>query len=312
MPETSVSESAGVARPSRSGSRGGQKTQPVPCPDNTRPSPIPQLSPPLTKQGGGEAPKNCLQPPRHSTHPISISPPPAAHCPRAEGRTGTAPQAEGWALTSVPATPTKNKETAIPAGPTYRAGAAPPPARGVTVGGDWARRGRPDQSPSSETCLLSGVPGPASDPSHPPPPALWPHSPGFIPLPARPPSCWGAAPDPLGQADCGLYRRCRRRCCGCRSKPLVFVLSFRRPQGGGARDSPRRDPPQPQQTGKRVPPLSICLQSALWLRRLAIALLNQSSLSVPGRKTESGHRLYSSIDPKEEREGVLGARGGRR
>lgn len=63
---------------------------------------------------------------------------------------------------------------------------------------------------------------------------------------------------------------------------------------------------------KRVPPLSVCLQSALRLPRLAMALPNQSSLSVPGRKMESWHRLYSSIDPKEEREGVLDARGGRR
>lgn len=54
--------------------------------------------PPVTKWGRGDAPKNCLQLPRHCTHPISISPLPGAHCPRAEGRTGTAPQAEGWPL----------------------------------------------------------------------------------------------------------------------------------------------------------------------------------------------------------------------
>lgn len=32
-----------------------------------------------------------------------------------------------------------------------------------------------------------------------------------------------------------------------------FVLSFRRPQGGGARDSPRRDPPLSQQSWKKSP-----------------------------------------------------------
>lgn len=62
----------------------------------------------------------------------------------------------------------------------------------------------------------------------------------------------GRCAGPLAQADCGLYHRCRRRRrCGSTSKPLVFVLSCRRPQGGGARDSPRRDPPLPQQTWKK-------------------------------------------------------------
>ena len=56
-----------------------------------------------------------------------------------------------------------------------------------------------------------------------------------------------------GPADRLRVHRRHRRCCGCRSKPLVFVLSFRRPQGGGARDSPRRDPPRPQQTWKKSP-----------------------------------------------------------
>lgn len=63
-----------AARLSRSGSGGGQKIQPVPCPDNTCPCPIPQLCgdeelsiqnppqrAPCDKIGGGGAPKNCLQ-----------------------------------------------------------------------------------------------------------------------------------------------------------------------------------------------------------------------------------------------------------
>lgn len=156
-------------------------------------------------------------------------------------------------LTSVPAAPTKNKETLQSRlGPLtvleprlHRPAVSRSEGTGCGGGVRTSLRGQrpaasavsPDRHPTLPT------------PCH---RRLWPHSPGFILLPARPPSCWGAAPAPLAQADCGLHRRHRHRC-GCRSKPLVFVLSFRRPQGGGACDSPRRDPPLSQQTWKKSP-----------------------------------------------------------
>lgn len=82
-----------------------------------------------------------------------------------------------------PPVSTTNKETPRP-----RVGPLTVPE--TRSGGDSARRGRPDLSPRSSTRRLSGAPGPASGPtsqSQPPRP----HSPGFIPLPARPPSARG-------------------------------------------------------------------------------------------------------------------------
>lgn len=153
----------------------------------------------------------------------------------------------------------------------------------------------PDLSPRSGTRSLSGAPGPASDPSPLPPPPR-PHRPGVIPLPARPPSGWGAALAPLALPHHGLH--CSRRHRGGPSKPLVFVLSFQRPQGGGARDSPRRDLTLPQQTLKNSSAHKPYLQPALRPPQLAFALLSHSSFSVSRRRMESGHRLHSEIDPK--------------
>lgn len=124
--------------------------------------------------------------------------------------------------------PSPGREQRKPGSSTHRAGDAPPPAVASPSVGDWVRRGRPDLSP--RTRRLSGGPGPASDPSPPAPP---PYSPGFILSPARPPSR-GEAPTRLSpEPPRALPPRPRRS----PAKPLVFVLGFRGPPRGGARDS---------------------------------------------------------------------------
>ena len=101
-----------AARLSRSGSGGGQKIQPVPCPDNTRPCPIPQLCgdeelsiqnpsqrAPCDKMGGGGAHQRTASSFLDTARiPSASLRPRVPTAPGLRGRTGTAPQAEGWPL----------------------------------------------------------------------------------------------------------------------------------------------------------------------------------------------------------------------
>lgn len=203
----------------------------------------------------------------------------------------------------------EQRSSAIPGGPTHRAGAAPPPARGVTVGWDWARRGRPDLPPRSGTRRLSGAPD-----RHPTLPPC--HRRLGLTAPA-------SSHSPRAHPPAGALRRSLKPCptmgstaadaattAEAPTKPLVFVLSFRRPQGGGARDSSRRDPPPPQQTLKKSPSPK-CTSPASFVAS-STRLCFTEPLLPPKEEDGIWARPYSSIDPTEEGKGVIGVRSGRR
>lgn len=119
----------------------------------------------------------------------------------------------------------------------------------------------------------AGASGPVSEVEHPPPQrcprtSIRPHSPvtassasqpRLHPAACAPTLRPGAAPAPQGLSLYGRHGHCRGP-----TKPLVFVLSFRPPpRGGGARDSPRKDPPLPRQTSKKSPAPHQCPQPVL-------------------------------------------------
>lgn len=189
-----------------------------------------------------------------------------AHCPEAgaEGRTRVPPGAEGWALRCTPPPPPPDRE--------QRAGQDHSPCRRRASARPW-RRG-----PEGTRCgggVWPSLPGPAAlavppdrHPTRSPPnataaTALQPR----LHSAPRAPTFPGRSADPSSRAPLRVLppRQSRGP-----TKPLVFVLSFRHPQVGGARDSPRRDSLQ-LNTGKKSPVLSHRPQPVWGPRRLAFA-----------------------------------------
>lgn len=319
--KTVIRESSSVAWPvSR-----GTEFRPTPCPDNTPPSTdaqLPQLcwapelsiqeappqQAPVTKWGGGGATKELSSASLTLYSSLQHFSASSAH-PPAEGRTGVAPGAEEWVLRHPPPSPNhEQRNPAIPGKPTHRAGDAPPPARGVTV--RWGLGAAGASEPVSRglgpaaSAVLPDRHRTLPPPCHRRPPR--PHSPSFIPLAVRPPSSWGAAPAPQALPLCG------HRCLHSRgwSKPLVFVLSFRRPQGGGARDSPRRDPKLPQKTLKKSPASMLLSPAGFVPSSPRLCFVEPPSWSQGGGWTLGVGFLR--LIRRREGKGVIGLRGGRR
>lgn len=205
----------------------------------------------MAKWGAGGA-KNCLEPPRLSIHPTSISSNPGAHSPEAgaEGKTGVAPGADGWALycNPNPQVLTVNKET-----PRSRVGRLTVPETRLPR---RPRRRGPEgtgRGGGVRTCLRGRGPAASAVPrdQHPTPsPRHRRHrltalaSSRSLRAHLQLERCAGpSSPAPLPAPPPRLTPRPNQTPC--------FCFEFSTPQGGGTRDSPRRDPSLPQQTLKK-------------------------------------------------------------
>lgn len=144
------------------------------------------------------------------------------------------------------------------------------------------RQGRPDQSPRSETCRLQRCPRTGIQPFPPRPPRLWPHSPGFILLPARHPPA-GALRQPLWPRP-STAGSTAAACPDAEANPL-FLFGFPTPPRGGARDSHGGIRRCRSSLGKESRP-SVCLQSALRLPPTRYALRN--SITPLGSRAQDG------------------------
>lgn len=159
----------------------------------------------------------------------------------------------------------------------------------------------------SGTRRLSGAPGPASDPS---PPATA----SRLGLTAR-----ASSRSLYAHPPAGAQRRPLKPCpsagtaastAEAEANPLFLFLSFRRPQGGGARDSPRRDPKLPQKTLKKSPAFMLLSPAGLVPSSPRLCFVEPPSWSQGGGWTLGVGVLR--LIRRREGKGVIGLRGGRR
>lgn len=187
---------------------------------------------------------------------------------------------------------TTNKETPrLRVGPLTLPETRLHPPAASRCAGEWARQGRPDLSPRSRTRRFRGAPGPASNPFPPSHRRLGltvPASSRF--LRAHPRLERSAGPSSPAPPRAPPPRRTPRP-----NQTPCFCFEFRHPQGGGTRDSPRRDPSLLQRTVKKRVPSRITVRSWVWQApQLDFALSSRSSsVSVPGRGVESGRGFCS-------------------